>query len=347
MLGLSTSPSLEMYDLAVIGGGPAGLAAAVYGASEGLKTVLIESTTTGGQAGRSSRIENYLGFPNGVSGAELTTSARRQAERFGAEVITTREVVKLDVNGLAPHRSSSRTAAPSAPAPSSWPPASTTGSCRSPGAGTTRTNPTAATTSAAASTTAPRCRTPRSARARTSTSSAAPTRRARPRCSCRETAKSVTMLVRGPSLEASMSHYLIEQIEQERQHPRPHLHRGRRHRRRGRPPVRPRVLENKQTGEQETVTGGRMCCFIGATPRTDWLDGVRGPRRPRVHPRRAGPARTSAAGRSDRPPHHLETSVPGVFVAGDVRAESAKRVAAAVGEGSMAVMLVHRYLAEA
>src|SRR6185312_10901075 len=101
MLGLSTTPSLEMYDLAVIGGGPAGLAAAVYGASEGLNTVLIESTTTGGQAGRSSRIENYLGFPMGVSGAELTTSARRQAERFGAEVITTRQAVGLDVSGQA------------------------------------------------------------------------------------------------------------------------------------------------------------------------------------------------------------------------------------------------------
>src|SRR6476660_5472201 len=95
LLGLSTTPALEMYELAVIGGGPAGLAAAVYGASEGLKTVLIEETTTGGQAGRSSRIENYLGFPTGVSGAELTTSARRQAERFGAEVITTRKAVKL------------------------------------------------------------------------------------------------------------------------------------------------------------------------------------------------------------------------------------------------------------
>ena len=101
MLGLSTSPSLELYDLAVIGGGPAGLAAAVYGASEGLNTVLIERTTTGGQAGRSSRIENYLGFETGVSGAALTTSARRQAERFGAEVITTQEAVKLELGGSA------------------------------------------------------------------------------------------------------------------------------------------------------------------------------------------------------------------------------------------------------
>jgi thioredoxin reductase (NADPH) len=116
MLGLSTSPSLEMYELAVIGGGPAGLAAAVYGASEGLKTVLIEETTTGGQAGRSSRIENYLGFPTGVSGAELTTSARRQAERFGAEVITTRKAVGCRPVTAAPRaRSNSRTAAASAP----------------------------------------------------------------------------------------------------------------------------------------------------------------------------------------------------------------------------------------
>src|ERR1700755_1085439 len=104
LLGLSTTPQLEMYDLAVIGGGPAGLAAAVYGASEGLKTVLIERSSTGGQAGRSSKIENYLGFPTGVSGAELTTSARRQAERFGAEVITTRKAVRLIADESGPAR---------------------------------------------------------------------------------------------------------------------------------------------------------------------------------------------------------------------------------------------------
>src|SRR6195952_610005 len=102
LLGLSTEPSLPMYDLAVIGGGPAGLASPGYGASEGLGTAPTEPTTTGGQAGRSSRIENYLGFPIGVSGAELTNSARRQAERFGAEVITTRDVVKLHVGEVAP-----------------------------------------------------------------------------------------------------------------------------------------------------------------------------------------------------------------------------------------------------
>ena len=100
-VGLATTPSADFYDLIVIGGGPAGLGAAVYGASEGLRTVLLERTATGGQAGQSSRIENYLGFPDGVSGSQLTTRARRQAAKFGAEVLTTREVTGLEVNGSA------------------------------------------------------------------------------------------------------------------------------------------------------------------------------------------------------------------------------------------------------
>jgi thioredoxin reductase (NADPH) len=100
-VGLATAPSTDFYDLIVIGGGPAGLGAALYGASEGLRTVLVERTATGGQAGQSSRIENYLGFPDGVSGAQLTSRARMQATKFGAEVLTTREVVGLDVDGSA------------------------------------------------------------------------------------------------------------------------------------------------------------------------------------------------------------------------------------------------------
>src|SRR6266513_2375878 len=100
-VGLATTPSKDFYDLIVIGGGPAGLGAAVYGASEGLRTVLVERTATGGQAGQSSRIENYLGFPDGVSGAQLTDRARRQAAKFGAEVLTTRDVTALDVCGSA------------------------------------------------------------------------------------------------------------------------------------------------------------------------------------------------------------------------------------------------------
>ena len=347
MLGLSTSPSLEMYELAVIGGGPAGLAAAVYGASEGLKTVLIEETTTGGQAGRSSRIENYLGFPTGVSGAELTTSARRQAERFGAEVITTRKAVRLHAGDSGTARTIEFEDGSTIGAQAvilatgvDYRQLQVTGCWDDPDD--------------------PRVqlRGPRRLlrrlglrrlgvqAARTSTSSAAPTRRARRRCSCRATAKSVTLLVRGPSLEASMSYYLIQQIEKndnitvrtctevvdtlgEDDH------------------LTGLVCSNRQTGERgdgRPATG--MCCFIGATPRTDWLDGVVA--RDDHGFILSGPDLKDVCGWTlDRPPHHLETSVPGVFVAGDVRAESAKRVAAAVGEGSMAVMLVHRYLAEA
>jgi thioredoxin reductase (NADPH) len=344
MLGLSTSPSLEMYELAVIGGGPAGLAAAVYGASEGLKTVLIESTTTGGQAGRSSRIENYLGFPLGISGADLTTAARRQAERFGAEVITTRKAVALDVGGQArtiAFEDGSTIGAQAVilatgvdyrhlEAPGCWENPDDTDACNYIGRGVYY----GASVSDASDCQGEDVYIVGGAN---SAGQAA--------MFMSKTAKSVTLLVRGPSLTSSMSYYLIQQIE-------------------GRDNIHVRtctevveavgeddhltglVLENKQTGERETVTASRMCCFIGATPRTKWLDGVvaRDDRGFIL----TGPDMRDVVGWTlDRPPHHLETSVPGVFVAGDVRADSAKRVAAAVGEGSMAVMLVHRYLAEA
>ncbi|MEN4398054.1 FAD-dependent oxidoreductase [Mycolicibacterium senegalense] len=342
MLGLSTTPSLTMYDLAVIGGGPAGLAAAVYGASEGLKTVLIEGTTTGGQAGRSSRIENYLGFPTGVSGAELATSARRQAERFGAEVITTREAVALDIAGAARTITfaDGETIGARAvilatgveyrqlPVPGCW--ADPDNPNNYVGRGVYY---------GASVSDASECKGEDVyiVGGANSAGQAA-------MFMSRE-AKSVTLLVRGPSLEASMSYYLIQQIEQT-------------------PNIFVRTctevvgaigeddhlvgleLVNRQTGEHEEVRATRLCCFIGATPRTEWLDGVVA--RDDHGFILAGPDLRDVCGWSlERPPHHLETSVPGVFVAGDVRAESAKRVAAAVGEGSMAVMLVHRYLAEA
>ncbi|BBY28342.1 response regulator [Mycolicibacterium sediminis] len=345
LLGLSTEPSLPMYDLAVIGGGPAGLASAVYGASEGLETVLIEKATTGGQAGRSSRIENYLGFPIGVSGAELTNSARRQAERFGAEVITTRDVVKLHVGDTAPtieFEDGSTIGARSVILATGveyqelkvvgcWSNPDDPDGCNYVGRGVYY---------GASVSDAEECRDEDVyiVGGANSAGQAA--------MFMSKTAKSVTMLVRGPSLEASMSHYLIEQIENndkinvltctevvdtigEDDH------------------LAGLVLVDKKSGEQSTVRAGRMCCFIGATPRTKWLDGVLA-----LDDRGfilAGPDLKDKIGWShrDRPPHHLETSVPGVFVAGDVRSDSAKRVAAAVGEGSMAVMLVHRYLAEA
>ena len=334
-VGLATTPSKDFYDLIVIGGGPAGLGAAVYGASEGLRTVLVERTATGGQAGQSSRIENYLGFPDGVSGAQLTDRARRQAAKFGAEVLTTRDVIDLEVNGsarsvrfadgsgidahtviLATGVSYRRLAAP--------------GLDEMTGRGVYYGS---ALTEAAA-------------------------------CSGQDVfivggansagqaavylsrgAKSVTILVRGPALERSMSYYLIQQIrdiptisvrtctEVAGGEGTDHLERL--------------TLRDTSTGATETVSAQWLFLFIGAAPLTDWLDGVveRDPLGFVV----AGPD-LSVEGQPprgwalDRAPYHLETSVPGVFVAGDARAESAKRVASAVGEGAMAVMLVHRYL---
>jgi thioredoxin reductase (NADPH) len=342
MLGLSTSPSLPMYELAVIGGGPAGLAAAVYGASEGLKTVLIESTTTGGQAGRSSRIENYLGFPTGISGAELTTSARRQAERFGAEVITTRKAIGLDVSGQARKIEFEDGTTIGARAV-----VLATGvdynqlrvsGCWDDPDNSARNYIGSGVYYGASVSHSSEC-----AGENVYIVGGANSAGQAAIFMSRE-AKSVTLLVRGPSLAASMSHYLIQQIDtKDNIHVRTctevvdaigeddHL--------------TGLVVEDRQTGERETLSCSRMCCFIGAAPRTDWLDGVVA--RDDHGFILTGPDLRNVCGWTlDRPPHHLETSVPGVFVAGDVRADSAKRVAAAVGEGSMAVMLVHRYLAE-
>ena len=344
MLGLSTSPSFEMYELAVIGGGPAGLAAAVYGASEGLKTVLIEETTTGGQAGRSSRIENYLGFPTGISGAELTTSARRQAERFGAEVITTRKAVRLHAGDSGTARTIEFEDGGSVGAQAvilatgvdyrqlqvtgCWDDPDNDG-CNYVGRGVFY---------GASVSDSSECK-GEDVYIVGGANSAGQAAMFMSR-----SAKSVTLLVRGPSLETSMSYYLIQQIEKndnitvrtctevvdtlgEDDH------------------LTGLVLFNKQSGAKETVECDRLCCFIGAEPRTEWLDVVAKDDHGFIL---SGPDLKDVSGWTlDRPPHHLETSVPGVFVAGDVRAESAKRVAAAVGEGSMAVMLVHRYLAEA
>ncbi|WP_319445734.1 MULTISPECIES: FAD-dependent oxidoreductase [unclassified Mycobacterium] len=344
MLGLSTEPSLQMYDLAVIGGGPAGLAAAVYGASEGLETVLIERTTTGGQAGRSSRIENYLGFENGVSGAVLTTSARRQAERFGAEVITTRQVVKLHVGDAAPtieFEDGSTIGARSVILATGveYRPLRVNGCWENPDDPDGCDFTDRGVYYGASVSQASECKGEDVyiVGGANSAGQAA--------MFMSKEANSVTLLVRGPSLEASMSHYLIQQIEQN-----PKVH------------VRTCTevvdtcgedghlsglwLENRRTGDREKVDCGRLCCFIGAVPRTDWLHGDLALDEHGFI--LAGPDLKDVVGwNRERPPHHLETSVPGVFVAGDVRAESAKRVAAAVGEGSMAVMLVHRYLAEA
>jgi thioredoxin reductase (NADPH) len=346
LLGLSTSPQLQMYDLAVIGGGPAGLAAAVYGASEGLNTVLIEKASTGGQAGRSSKIENYLGFPLGVSGAELTTSARRQAEKFGAEVITTQEAGRLEINGVgAAHsirlndESTIGARAVILATGVDYRQLEITGCWDDPNDPTCNYIGRGVYYGASVSDNS-EC----AGEDVFIVGGANSAGQAAMYMS--QTAKSVTMLIRGPSLEAGMSQYLVDRILKtanivvrtctevvDTVATDDHLS--------------GLVLLDKRTDETETVSCDRMCCFIGATPRTNWLEDA-GIARDDYGFVLSGPDVTKVSGWTlDRPPHHLETSVPGVFVAGDVRSESAKRVAAAVGEGSMAVMLVHRYLAEA
>jgi thioredoxin reductase (NADPH) len=334
-VGLTTTPTERFYDLVVVGGGPAGLGAAVYGASEGLRTVLVERTATGGQAGQSSRIENYLGFPDGVSGAQLTDRARRQATRFGAEVVTTRDVVGLEING------SARTVrfADGETVDAHTVILATGVSYRQLGAPGVAELTGRGVFYGAALTEAASCREQDVyivGGANSAGQAAVFLARG---------AKSVTILVRAHSLEQSMSYYLIQQIngidnisvractEIAEAHGEDHLEQL--------------TLRDATTGQTETVDAQWLFVFIGAAPRTDWLDGVvvRDSRGFVV----AGPDLSVEGERPDgwnldRPPYHLETSVPGVFVAGDARAESAKRVASAVGEGAMAVMLVHRYL---
>jgi thioredoxin reductase (NADPH) len=331
-VGLATSPAKDFYDLIVIGGGPAGLGAALYGASEGLRTVLVEKTATGGQAGQSSRIENYLGFPDGVSGAQLTTRARQQAAKFGAEVLTTLEATELELTGasrtvrlsdgsaIGAHTVLLATGVAYRQLPA-------TGCAELTGCGVYY---------GSALTQAEECRGEDIyiVGGANSAGQAA--------VYLAKFAKSVTMLIRAPSLAKSMSYYLIEQIDQV-------------------PNITVRVctevtevhgdgylsgltLRDMNEGTTDQVSASRLFIFIGAEPPTGWLDGVVA--RDSYGFVLTGPDLGTEPENwpLDRAPYHLETSVPGVFVAGDVRSESAKRVASAVGEGAMAVMLVHRYL---
>jgi thioredoxin reductase (NADPH) len=334
-VGLSTRPAQEFYDLVVIGGGPAGLGAAVYGASEGLRTVLVEKKATGGQAGTSSRIENYLGFPDGVSGAQLTDRARRQAQKFGAEVLTARDVVGLEARGsqrVITFGDGSEIAAHSVILASgvNYRALEADGIEELTGRGVYY---------GSAATEAPECKGEHVyiVGGANSAGQAA--------VFFSRHASDVTILVRGASLESSMSHYLIEQIAGiENIHVRTHttvkeVH-GDGHLER---------LTLCENGVTETVESGHLFIFIGAAPRTDWLgDAIHRDEHGFVC---TGPDLLSAGQRPagwslDRDPHYLESSIPGVFVAGDVRSQSVKRVASAVGEGAMAVTLVHRYLEE-
>jgi thioredoxin reductase (NADPH) len=331
-LGVTSTPAQEHYDVVVVGGGPAGLAAAVYGASEGLKTVMVEREAPGGQAGTSSRIENYLGFPAGLSGSDLARRGTDQARRLGAELLTVQEAVGLRAEGSGRLVELSgggvlSTNCVIVASGVSYRQLDTPGFREHTGAGIYY---------GAALTEARSCEDQHVVVIGGANSAG------QAAVYFAGYAARVTMLVRGPSLERSMSHYLIEQIAAL-----PNIEV-----RTGSTAVaaegngdRLKTLRIKAPGGEETLDVDACFVFIGATPRTDWLDGVVA--RDRRGFILAGRDAQGAGWPLQREPFVLETTVPGVFVAGDVRARSIKRVASAVGEGSMAISLIHEYLVEA
>ncbi|MEU4557055.1 FAD-dependent oxidoreductase [Actinoplanes sp. NPDC023936] len=333
--GLSTTPGRDFYDLIIVGGGPAGLGAAVYGGSEGLKTLLVERQAVGGQAGQSSRIENYLGFPDGISGAQLTERARRQADKFAAETLNTREVVGLRADGsartltLADGREISAHAVLLATGVS-YRPLLAEGVAGLTGSGVFY---------GSASTEGPAC-------AGTDVYIVGGANSAgQAALFFAKYARKVTLLVRGDSLESSMSYYLIQQLARiENIEVRTRCEVIGAH---GNGHLQAITICDSKNGTKATVECGYLFVFIGAEPRTDWLGDVVA--RDEKGFIRTGPDLVANGDRPrgwdrDRDPFYLESSVPGIFAAGDVRANSIKRVASAVGEGAMAVALVHRYL---
>jgi len=335
-VGLQTEARSPFYDLIIIGAGPSGLGAAVYGASEGLRTAMIERAATGGQAGTSSRIENYLGFPRGISGGDLATRATSQAQRFGTEILTGPEAIGVEVSepvktvilsdgqrlgchalivasGMSIRRLGVEPveafvgagvyygAAPSEAAAYRGEPVFVVGGANSAGQAAMMLS---------------------------------------------RYAGEVTIIVRGDSLEKGMSQYLIDQI-------------------RATPNISVRLrsevvdaggdgrlewitLSDRETGELDKVDAQGLFLFIGAVPHSDFVEGV--VRRNRRGFILTGPSlRVDGAWpeewRAERDPLPMETSVPGIFAAGDVREGVVRRVASAVGQGAIAVSLVHQYLA--
>jgi len=336
-LGLRTRAGLEFYDVAIVGGGPAGLAASVYGASEGLKTVMIEREAPGGQAGLSSRIENYLGFPSGLSGSIFARRAVDQAKRFGVEIVSPQEASSFRVEG--PYRYVRLSDGTELSCHAlvlamgvQWRKLGIPGEDRLQGAGVYY---------GAASTEAVACQGEDVYLVGGANSAG------QAAMFFSTLARRVIMLVRGPSLAATMSQYLITQIEATE-----NIH----------VEFQSRVLEVHgedhltditigcdTSGEKRRVPASALFIFIGAEPRTSWLDGLveRDDRgfllTGRDLLRDGKPPRGWAL---DRDPGLLETNVPGVFAVGDVRHGSIKRVASGVGEGSIAIQFVHQYLSK-
>jgi thioredoxin reductase (NADPH) len=335
-LGLHTQAQLQSYDLIVVGTGPAGLAAAVYGASEGLRTVLIEREAPGGQAGTSARIENSLGFPVGLSGSDLARRAVAQARRFGAEILSPMEAVKLESrDGY--HRltlsdgSTLVTQALVIATGVSYRMLDVPGADRLAGAGLFYG---AAITEAL------------SVRDQDVLIVGGGNSAGQAAMYLGNYAKSVTLLVRGNSLTGSMSRYLIERIEQaENVHVRANAEIEELH---GDTTLEEVSIADRETGAIERVPAKAVFCFIGAAPHTEWLAGT-------VQLDAdgyilSGPALMAEAGKRPagwlvpRDPAWLETSVAGVFVVGDVRKTSVKRMASAIGEGAMSITFVHQHL---
>ncbi len=335
-LGLRTRAEQPLYDLVVVGAGPAGLAAAVYGAADGLRTLLIEREAPGGQAGRSSRIENYLGFPTGLSGGDLARRAVAQARRFGVEILAPQEVVGVRVEG--PSRvlrlsdeSEVLTRALLIATGIAFRKLEIPGLERLQGAGVHYYAPMSEAFSQ-------RDGNVYIVGGANSAGQAA--------MYFSSFARQVTMVVRGESLSASMSQYLEDQIQATKNiavKVNSNVVEVR-----GSDCCEELVIENRKTGEKEVVPASALLIYAGAVPRTEWLAGVverdaQGYVISGQHLLQRESHRPQGWS-VDRDPFYLETSVPGIFVAGDVRHRSAKGVTSGVGEGAMAVKLVHEYL---
>lgn len=332
LLALGTEPELAEYDVVIVGAGPAGLAAAVYGASEGLRTCVVEREAPGGQAGTSSRIDNYLGFPAGVSGDELASRALQQARRLGAEILVTRSILRIDPDTRQVHLDGGdvlRARTIILACGVSWRQLPHDGFERLAGRGVFY----GASRSEAASTHGEDVHI---VGAGNSAGQAA--------LFFSTHARSVTILCRGDSLAKSMSHYLVDRVgAQENVEIRFGAEVVGVH---GEASLEAIDVRDRSSGDVARLGSGGLFIFIGADAETGWL-----PEDIALDARgfvlTGADVAPSGNWSLDRDPYLLETSVPGVFACGDVRYSPVKRVAAAVGEGSMAIAFVHQYLREA
>jgi thioredoxin reductase (NADPH) len=334
-LGLHTSAQQPLYDVCIVGGGPAGLAAAVYAASEGLSTVIVEREAPGGQAGQSAAIENYLGFPKGLSGADLTHRALAQATRFGAEMVLARDVVGLELRGpvravLLDGSGEIEARALVVATGVSYRRLAAAGLDELTGRGVYY---------GVNASEAGQCKGDEVyiVGAANSAGQAA--------LSLAHYAERVVLVVRAATLADTMSRYLVERITAT-----PNI--SLRYRTevvagRGDGHLEALTLADRESGVTEEVASSWLFVFIGASPRTEWLgaDVVRDDKGFVVTGQDMAAPAFARRWPLTRAPFALETSVPGVFAAGDVRLDSMKRVASAVGEGAMSIYLVHRYLA--